>query len=266
MSLFSTNVEIIFAVAAGTCLLFSLVIYIILFIRQYHRAQQKFDWERQQHKQALLQTEIEIREQTLDHMARELHDNLGQIASLIKINLNLISPDLKKEDREKVDESIDLLKRLITDIKSLSLTLNSEAIIRLGLCDSIRQDVERINRMGNIKIEFACKDLVSDLKPDTVIFLYRMCQEALNNIIKHAGATEAFLEVDHKDNLLTILITDNGKGFDTAIIFNNSQATSSGLANLHKRCHILGAGLMINSSPGAGTKIYITLPVDPNRK
>lgn len=259
--------ELILPVIIGTLLFSALVIAIILFLRQYQKTQQNFDWERQQHKQALLQTEVEIREQTLNSVSRELHDNLGQIASLIKINLNLVSKNLDEKDRLKISESIDLLKRLIGDIKSLSLSLDSDNIHRVGLYDSIKQDIERINRTGSLQIEFTGKNTLPSLRPDVEIFLYRICQEALNNILKHAKASKAELVLDFKSGTLEIVIRDNGEGFNIETATTNKEK-GSGLGNMSKRCDIIGASFGIETKPGAGTIICITLPVkqDPNEK
>jgi signal transduction histidine kinase len=194
--------ELIFPLIVGTLLFFALAVAIILFLRQYHKTQQKFDWERQNHKQALLQTEIEIKEQTLNAVSRELHDNLGQIASLIKINLNLVSTNINEHDRSKILESIELLKQLIADIKSLSLSLNSDNIHRIGLFESIKQDIERINRTGTLQIKFTSQNTLPALDPDVEIFLYRICQEAWNNILKHAKATNATLLLSFKSGVL----------------------------------------------------------------
>jgi hypothetical protein len=207
-----------------------------------------------------LQTEIEIRELTLAHISRELHDNLGQIASLIKINLNMVSNSVSTEDRAKVEESIDLLKRLIGDIKALSLSLNSESIGRMGLFAALLSDVERINRMGSLKVTLHCKNTLPHLKPDTVVFLYRMCQEVLNNTLKHAEASQAEVTLDQEGEMLTLCVSDNGKGFDPQTAIHNGNG--SGLANLNKRCRLIGATLRIDSGPGKGVKICITLPLN----
>jgi signal transduction histidine kinase len=257
--------ELIFPVIIGTLLFSAFVLAIILFIRQYHKTQQKFDWERQQHKQALLQTEVEIREQTLNSVSRELHDNIGQIASLIKINLNLVSSSLEENDRVKITESIELLKRLIGDIKALSLSLDNENIHRIGLYESIKQDIERVNRTGSLLIQFTGKNTLPLLRPDVEIFLYRICQEALNNILKHANASTAELTIDFMSETLEIIVRDNGRGFDMeTVTSSNEKKHGSGLDNIKRRCSIIGASFSIETKYGAGTTIRITLPIKQN--
>jgi hypothetical protein len=262
MNLTNSN-DFLFPIIAGTLLFVCLASFLILFIRIYYQSRVRFKVEREILENNLLEVEIEIKEQTLNAVSRELHDNLGQIASLIKINLNLVSTNINEHDRSKILESIDLLKQLIADIKSLSLSLNSDNIHRIGLFESIKQDIERINRTGTLQIKFTSQNTLPALAPDVEIFLYRICQEAWNNILKHAKATNATLLLSFKSGVLEIDINDNGLGFDNeAQQINGEQG--SGLSNIRKRCEIIGASFSIESKPGAGTKICINLPIKEN--
>jgi len=251
--------DIIVPLIAGTVLLSVLLIFILYFIFLHYRTRQKFDWERQKFRQAVLQTEIEIREQTLTHISRELHDNLGHIASLIKINLNLVSKEVNAPDRSKIDESIDLLKHLIGDIKSLSVSLNSERLATVGLLEAMAGDITRVNKTGQIRIMMEVNCEMPTLSKETEIFLYRISQEILNNCLKHSGATEARVLIDCRDNILTLKFSDNGSGFD--LEEKQRGAKGSGLSNLEKRCKIIGAELTIATVINAGTTILITLPL-----
>ena len=257
MMLLSLDNELMVPIVIGTALFFTIAIGLLLFLMRYHKAQQKMIIERQQHQQELLKTEIEIREETLKSVARELHDNLGQVASLIKINLNLVSTELPETDRKKIDESIDLLKQLIGDIKSISLSLSKTQ--QINLLDALNRDIQRVNRTGQLQVNLTIDGNLPLLGSDTALFLYRICQESLNNILKHAYATEAKLSLTCASTYLNIEIEDNGKGFD-------SEQTSefqkgSGLTNLVSRSEKIGASCKITSKIGEGTKICINLPL-----
>lgn len=251
--------DILIPLIAGTLLLSILIGFILYFIFLHYRTRQKFDWERQQFKQAVLQTEIEIREQTLTHMSRELHDNLGHIASLIKINLNLASKNIPVSERTKIDESIDLLKQLIGDIKSLSVSLNSERLTNIGLLQAIKEDVMRINRTGHMQMLLEVNCEMPVLTKETEIFLYRISQEIINNSLKHSAASECRIYLDCTNNVFTLKFNDNGKGFDVDKTL--SDAKGSGLSNLEKRSKIIGAELTMTSFKNTGTTILITLPL-----
>lgn len=254
--------DILVPLIAGTVLFSALMIFILYFIFLHHRTRQKFDWERQKFRQAVLQTEVEIREQTLTHISRELHDNLGHIASLIKINLNLVSKNIQETDRAKIDESIDLLKQLIGDIKSLSVSLNSERLANIGLVEAISNDVGRINKTGHMNMRLVAHCEPPGLSQETEIFLYRISQEILNNTLKHSGASESRIILDCANGKFSLNFRDNGKGFDADTMMNGGTANKgSGLNNLNNRCKIIGAELSVMSSRGSGTTILITLPL-----
>lgn len=252
----NVNSEYIYPLIAGTLLFAALAGFIIYFIVIYHRTRQKFEWERQQFKHALLQTEVEIREHTLKHLSRELHDNLGQVASLVKINLNMLVTESAGAQREKLNETLDLVRQLIADIKALSISLDDESIKSLKFGEFALRDIERVNKTGTVNITFSSQILLPDLKPGTEIFLYRMFQEILNNMLKHAEATKADLSLAIQDDKLVIVFADNGKGFDVA-----HAVQGSGLKNLRERCKLIGANLDISSQSGKGTSIAISLPI-----
>jgi len=251
--------DITFAVIAGTVLLSVLLVFILYFIFLHQRERQRFNWERQQFHQELLQTQIEIREQTLVEMSLELHDNLGQIASLIKINLNLVSTELKEQDRSKITDSIDLLKQLITDIKSMSLSLNSERLSTIGLIEAIRGDFERVNKSGQLVASLKHTGEQLNLDNETETFLYRISQELLNNSIKHAEASKINMSLEKKQDQFFMRYNDNGKGFNLQEALIKSK--SAGLSNLKHRCKIIHADLDLQSQPDKGTFVTITLPL-----
>lgn len=255
------NNDLVLPVLAGTVIFASLIIFIIYFILLYNKAQQRFNGERQRFKETLLQTEIEIREQTLKHVSRELHDNLGHIASLVKINLNMISREVSIPDRTKLDESLELLKQLIADIKSLSVSLNSENITRQGFRQVLENTISRINRTGSVHVKYIEHGSLPQLSDGIEIILYRICQEMFNNTLQHAEATYISLTSICADHYLALEYTDNGKGFDVERKVSGSEKSGSGLSNIISRCNIIGAEITINSRPGDGTSIRISLPL-----
>ncbi len=255
------NSDIIIPVIAGTVLIGTFFVFIGYFVYLHYKTRQTFDWERQQLKQALLQTEVEIREQTLIDISRELHDNFGQIASLIKINLNLISDDLSREDKIKVTESISLLKRMITDIKSLSVSLNVESLSNIGLQEAIQLDVQRINKTGYLQITVTNSLTPPVLSTVVATFLYRITQEIINNTMKHANAGTLQISFSCLNHMFMIDFKDNGKGFDYTSDASNTGHTGSGLNNIKERCKMIGAAFTIESQPGSGTHILISLPI-----
>ncbi len=256
------NLDSTIPLIAGTVLVTVLTVFIILFVILYKKAQLKFELERQQFQQALLQTEVEIREQTLSNISRDLHDNFGQIASLVKIHLAMISKaELKDEDRLRLEESVDLVRDLIKEIRSLSTSLNSQNLTEKGIVNMIENDIARINRTGFIDIKLLYKPHKISIDPNKAIFLYRMFQEMLNNILKHSEATKARVGIEYSDQMLTLKVNDNGKGMPRGISKNQEpRGYGNGLLNIKERCKIIGATYSIESYPNKGTFIEIKLP------
>ena len=248
------KIDVIITVAAGTILLSLFLVFVVLFILNYRKKQKEYEWEQEQVKQMLLKTEIEIKEQTLSDISRELHDNLGQVASLIKINLGMITQEVPKELKEKTNDSLELTQQLILDIKSLSTTLKGENLSRFGLFEMIKKDLQRLSKISNINFTLIGRDELCCLSSEKEIFLYRMSQEIFNNILQHAQASEAELKITISKSQLIFIFRDNGIGFN---ILTNKKG--NGLMNMEERCNIIKANLNIQSEKNNGTRITISL-------
>ena len=256
MIVIKTSLEYLIPVVSGTLLFALLITFIIYFIILYRKSQDKFKFEQNLLRQALLHSEIEIREQTLANVSRELHDNYGQIASLIKINLNLISKEMSPADQAKVSESILLIKQLIGDIKSLSSNLNGEKIRKIGWIKMIENEVKRVNRIGLVQVEFRSDDDLPAIGHEKEVILYRVTQEIFNNLLKHADASESELSIKLENGKIKFNYSDNGKGLNS----NQSiHQMGSGLINMGERCKMIDATFSLTSTAGKGTKIEILL-------
>lgn len=248
------NIEYYIPIVSGTILFTLLLVFIISFVLQYRKAQDRFTVERNQLKQALLSAEIEIKERTLMNVSREIHDNFGQVASLIKINLNLLSSDLGHEDRKKVNESLDLIRQLITDMKSLSRSLNGDSLQTTGWIVAMENESARINRLGGVQMNLHVDGEPEEIQHEEQLMLYRIVQEIFNNLIKHAQANEASLLISYRHGKLALRYQDSGKGFDPRQIQHKQ---GSGIANMQERCRQIGAKFTLDSALGEGTRIEI---------
>ncbi|MFT3949546.1 MAG: ATP-binding protein [Agriterribacter sp.] len=236
--------------------------FIVFFVIAYKRKQQQNLSEKQQlqshFSQTLLQTQLEIQDQTLQHISRELHDNLGQIASLIKINLNTIQLENTAKAAQKIEDTRELTRQLITDLKGLSVRLNSDRITQYGLIKTLQAETERINRTDAFSASFDATGTDPTLTPEKSIILYRMIQEIINNIIKHSEAKHIDIKLNATENLFILVFRDDGIGFNVAEKLNNSGA---GLLNLQNRAKLINAQLTIQSTPGNGTVFTIQMPL-----
>jgi len=260
--MFNTPEEIFYSIIVGVILMLFLAIVFILSIVRYQKRALIYKQERQQleseFSKILLQSQLEIQEQTLQHISYELHDNLGQVASLIKIHLNTLQLNDQIKAEQKVEEAKELTRQLITDLKLLSVSLNSDRIVQSGLVKGLEIEVDRLNKTGQFESSFYAEGSIPELKSDTTIILYRMVQEAINNAVKHSQATHINITLKVIENLLTLDISDDGVGFN---IEEKRKSRGSGMMNLQNRAKLIHADLFIESSPENGTNISIELPI-----
>ena len=238
------------------CLIMFVVSILVLF-RAYQVRKINHIKERQYLQHALLQTQIEIQEQTLKTISQEIHDNVGQVLSLAKLNLNTL--EMAGGNREqKIESSIQLVSKAINDLRQLSRSLSGSKIADLGLQDATDNELKIIANTGQFATELIISGEPYFLQPQHEMVMFRIVQESLNNALKHSKAKNIFIEMHYEAAAFSIAINDNGAGFDA----DQLQATETGigLINMRNRASLIGARFSINSNPGAGTSILIQLP------
>jgi two-component system NarL family sensor kinase len=259
MQTITGEIKIVLAITLLLLLITSFVILFLFFYqKRYYTHKKEKEQLQSQFSQTLLQSQIEIQEQTLQHISRELHDNLGQVASLIKINLNTLQLNNPEKAIDKIENTKELTRQLIADIKSLSVSLGSDRITQSGLAKAIETEVDRLNKTGQFNATFLLAGSMPEIDKDKAVIIYRMAQEIINNMIKHSGANQIDISLNNHDKLFILAFRDNGKGFNVAEKLNDSGA---GLKNLKNRALLINALLHIQSSPGAGSQVTIELPL-----
>lgn len=255
--------DVALVIIVGTVVLILLSYFIIMFFYTYKSKYKEHQAEVVQIKldfsQTLLQSQLEIQEQTLQQVSRELHDNLGISASLVKIHLTTLPLENPELLPVKVDETKDLVRQLITDIKALSVRLDGDRVGRVGLIKAIGTEIERINKTGQFTATLTQESGNPEIEPGKATILYRMIQEILNNAVKHSQAKNINVNVQTSDKNLTLAISDDGCGFDWETKKNSGGA---GLFNLTNRANLIQAVLSFNSAPGNGTIVTIELPTN----
>jgi signal transduction histidine kinase len=253
--------ELIVLIIAGTIMLLLLGIFIISFLFFYQKKhnQNAMDKEHLQvrFQQELLKTQVEMQEQTLNHISREIHDNITQVLSFVKLNLAIPAKATPEQAEQKISESRNLVAQVINDLRDLSKSLSYEHIVQLGLVKTIEIEAGRINKSGIIAIELAIGGDAHSLGEQRELVLFRIFQEALNNALKHSGAKQLKISLDYFDHLFNLTIRDNGVGF----LVNALPDGGSGLRNMVNRAALIGAVAVIDSAPGKGC--YIKIAIDP---
>lgn len=250
------NYNLILWVSIIVILLFLLFIITTLFISQKRLFQNKRNISQlhQTFDKELLKTKVEIQEQTFANIATELHDNIGQVLSFLKLSLSANKSISYEELYEKLDDSKILVDQVIKDLRSLEKTLSYQNIKKSGLLPTILQEVDRINKSKIISIKLTQQGSFYIKSPEIELVIFRIFQESLNNILKHANAENVYVYINFLHENFTLTITDDGIGFNRDKINEGS-----GLYNLNNRATLIGAKLHIESQQGKGTKIDLKL-------
>ncbi|OOQ61387.1 sensor histidine kinase [Mucilaginibacter pedocola] len=251
--------QLIVIIIAGTIMLLLLGIFIISFLFFYQRKHNNHITEKEQQqaafKQELLKTQIEMQEQTLHYVSQEIHDNITQVLSFVKMNLALTGNLSETARTSKIDESRKLVSQAITDLRDLSKSLSFEHIAHLGLVKTIGIEVERLNKSSIMGSSLDVQGNSFSLGNERELVLFRIFQEALNNVLKHSGAKQFNISLQYQPELFEMAIIDDGAGFE----MNATTANGSGLRNMQNRAAMVGATAAINSQPGKGSKVTVTI-------
>jgi PAS domain S-box-containing protein len=210
---------------------------------------------------------LEIQEQERRHIARELHDEIGQALTIVK--MDLYGFDVASANQAmtvRVREDIARLDNLLAQIRSLALDLGLSALDDLGLVAALRSYARRIAERAGLQLTF---DVVGDERrlPDHLeTAAYRIGQEAITNMVRHARAKNVMIEVRFGSGIVTLTIQDDGCGFNAPAILNATEGASSmGLFGMQERAALAGGALEIRSSAGSGTTVRVKFPMEDTR-
>lgn len=210
----------------------------------------------------LLQSQLETQNQTLEYVGQELHDNIGQMLSVAMLHLNGLEEELAQSNHQSaVRRMVESIEGTITAVRQLSKTLDKSTVKRFGLTESLNLELERIRQTGRYQTSLQVSGQPYALGDEAEIILFRMAQESLNNALKHARARNLTIEAVYQPDAFSLSIRDDGQGFDqNEVMARELSHSGSGLHNLRQRAQLLGGTCIIDSQPGAGTRVYITLP------
>ncbi|MDT0556548.1 sensor histidine kinase [Patiriisocius hiemis] len=240
---------IIFSVIA-VALVLTIIILFSLFqqrknklLREQEKAMYKFQRE-------LIETQVEIREETLRNISWELHDNIGQLVTLAKIKVQNAS----EKNKELVDAA-DTIGSALDELRSLSKIINPDTFSKLSLTEILKLEIDRFNRLKYLEASLNCTNCEFKLNDKSEIIIFRILQEFFTNTIKHSKATKLSVALDFKDKILYITAKDNGVGFNVDKATENS---GIGLSNIANRAKLINASVVISSEIGKGTELKLT--------
>lgn len=232
------------------------VVFFTIFQRRKNQMLISQFQQKQEFEAELVKTQQEIQDQTLKHVGRELHDNVGQLLSLATMQMNALSKVASDDIQSKVSNASEAIKESLTEVRSLSKSLNSDVIFNLGFFATIENEIQRLNKSQLIEASLSTEgDMVKfeNNKDETILF--RILQEFFSNSLKYAEAETFKVHLDYQKEQLIITAKDNGKGFDIDAI-----QQGSGLTNMKKRAELINATYNLESSKGKGTTLTLIYP------
>ena len=223
-------------------------------IRQYQKKLKKLNIEI---------TQVEELERR--RIAENMHDSLGQTLSLAYLKLSSLDiREFKSDTRKKVEEIFNLLDKAINESRELTYDLSPPILYELGLLSTFKWRLEQFEHLHNIQTQLIDGNINLNLKNEIAIFIYRIVNELLQNILKHARATKIILEISQKNNKYHITVNDNGIGFNTEKQRSGNNPEGYGLLSIKERLESFKGHFYINSEPGIGTTAIVEIPVNNN--
>tara|TARA_R110000850_G_scaffold150497_1_gene273170 strand:- start:63933 stop:64718 length:786 start_codon:yes stop_codon:yes gene_type:complete len=254
--------QILLIIYLISVILFVLAFVVIFFVffqkRKNKMLIDKFEAERKFEKE-IASTKIEIQEQTLKNVAWELHDNIGQLLSVVNMQLNMIKGHATDNMIASIDETKDVVNTTVQEVRTLSKTLNNEAIQKNGFFRSLEIELERFNRLKYLDAHFSRQGDIPKIPPEVEIILFRILQEFFSNVVRHSRAKSLDVVISGDAEKLVLSAKDDGIGFDV-----NMKIESSGLQNMKNRAVLLGAEYNLISHIGKGTELKLIYYYSPN--
>ena len=255
--------KVIFFVGSSTIVVVILVAFVINLLlasrnrRLKHNAQvleMQSTYDRD-----LMRTKIEVAENTLNEIARELHDDVGQMLSFSIIQLNTIKPNTLVDLNSQLEEVRESIRTSLQSVKSISKISSNEYLKAFGLFESLQRLFERIERQGLIKTKLQIPKNNPFQSHSNELFAFRIIQELVNNSLKHADCSEICLTIAEDIDHNRIEYEDNGNGFLMKPNDGMFKHTGQGFTNIYKRVELMGGKLQIKTEPGKGFKFQLLL-------
>lgn len=230
------------------------IAYLLYFNKRKAKLLEEKDTMTKDFQEQLMQSQIEVQEQTFQQIGKELHDNVGQLLSTSRMLLGLTERNLPNPPDTLLTANA-TLGQAINELRSLSKSLDKEWLEQFSFTDNLKTEISRINAGNGVLAEFIASDTLS-LASGEQIILFRIVQEAIQNAIKHGQPKNMQVEVKREETNYCITICDDGSGFTS-----NEKSTGMGMTNMKHRTNLLGGTITWNSIPEQGTTVCIFLPI-----
>ena len=247
-----SKLRLLYVFVTGAAIIVLLIV--VLFIQSKRTARQKQFAMKQEQDIALLKALVTGEERERSRVARELHDGLGGILAAAQMHLSTLET-AQVNDLNKLKQSEKLVATAAEETRRIAHNMLPETLLRLGLDEALKEYSRTITDSKLLQVEYESMGMDERVDASAELAIYRVIQELVNNIIKHAKATHSFIQLHRHNNVLSITIEDDGQGFDT----KSQQKDGIGLANIKSRINYLNGSVNIKSDKEKGTSVYIEI-------
>ncbi len=207
------------------------------------------------YKSEVLRSRLEVQEQALHYISSEIEENIGQVLSGAQMKLLALSGRFaNKEEAEPFAEVASRMEKSIKDLRNLSHLPDNAVIEKVGLIDALEKELTFVASVYKLECTFTYSNQIPNLSGEQDLLLFRIVQEAITNIYKHAAASKVTIHIGYAAGILTLNIADNGKGLD----LDHYRDKGFGLQHIQDRIKLLKGNLKINTKPGEGTTLLLT--------
>ena len=238
-----------------------LIVVIIVIFSIFQNRKVKFLYEQkeaeQRFEEEIIKSQLETQEQTLQNISWELHDNVGQLLSVARMQLNILQPDLSQKQKSIVNETGELISKSLQELRSLSKLLNPEVVKNMGFEEAIQLEIDRFNRLNFIDAAFNINGESVTIDQKDEIILFRILQEFLSNSVKHSKTTKLDVNLTYTPQNLVIIVQDYGVGFEEKTI-----QKGSGLLNMKSRAKLIDTEFELKSEKDKGVSLTLTYPLN----
>ncbi|TRZ42568.1 sensor histidine kinase [Robertkochia solimangrovi] len=251
--------QVTFIIVYVSILIFIVIVFLISFFFAYHKRKTNLllqqAEERRRFEEELSNAQTEIQEQTLKNVSWELHDNVGQLLSVAKMQLNMVKPKIPEMVQDSFQEASNMLGEGLKEVRMLSRSLNTDYITRTGLKEALELEINRFKRLKFINIDYKLSGEPRDLDPKDEIIIFRIFQECFSNVVKYSRAQNLEISLKYNTENMIVMVKDDGIGF-------NPDETESGigLTSMKSRADLIGAALKIDAAEDKGVSVLLDYP------
>jgi signal transduction histidine kinase len=203
---------------------------------------------------------LQAQENERRHVAAEIHDEIGQTLTALKLSLEMIPNLPPHRAKARLADSLDLVTATIAQVRALLQNLRPPMLDQLGLLPTLEWHFKRYTAQTQVRVKFTRNGSEPRFAPEIEIAAFRIVQEALNNVARHAGVKQASVSLLYDGRMLGLEIKDRGKGFKAEAVL--SRGVGNGLSGMIERAAALGGRCALRSAPGKGTLLRVDLPAE----